>query len=210
MAQTAPASDGATNDPLLRPFRLKHLTLRNRIMSTSHASGLAEGGMPGERYQRYHEAKARGGIALTMFGGSSTVSPDSAWSLPQINLHDERVVEHFQQFTRRVHARGAALMCQMSHVGGRGEPYAGAALPPIGPSPVRETLHRAFAKEMDECDIARVVADFAEAAARCKEGGLDGIETFTAPTSSASSSRPRPTAARIAMAARSRTAVALG
>ena len=178
MAETAPSSDGAASDPLLQPFRLKHLTFKNRIMSSSHACGLAEGGMPGERYQRYHEAKARGGIALTMFGGSSNVSPESAWTLPQIELHDERVVAHFQAFAQRIHAHGAALMCQVSHVGGRAEPYAGAALPPIGPSPVRETLHRAFAREMDERDIARVVADFAEAAARCKEGGLDGIETF--------------------------------
>ena len=168
----------ATSDPLLQPFRLKHLTLKNRIMSTSHACGLVEDGMPSERYQRYHEAKAKGGLALTMFGGSSNISPESAWQLPQINLYDERVVEHFQRFSRRIHAHGAALMCQVSHVGGRGEPYAGAALAPIGPSPVRETLHRAFAKEMDEHDIARVVSDFAEAAARCKEGGLDGIETF--------------------------------
>ena len=178
MAETAPVFHDTASDPLLQPFRLKHLTLKNRIMSTSHACGLVEDGMPSERYQRYHEAKARGGLALTMFGGSSNVSPESAWSLPQINLYDERVVEHLQRFSRRVHAHGAALMCQVSHVGGRGEPYAGAALAPIGPSPVRETLHRAFAKEMDEHDIARVVADFAEAAARCKEGGLDGIETF--------------------------------
>ena len=55
--------------------RLKHLVFRNRIMSTSHASGLAEGGMPAERYQRYHEAKARGGIALTMFGRARRTSP---------------------------------------------------------------------------------------------------------------------------------------
>ena len=178
MTETAPVSQDATGDPLLQPFRLKHLTLKNRIMSTSHACGLVEDGMPSERYQRYHEAKARGGLALSMFGGSSNVSPESAWSLPQINLYDERVVEHLQRFSRRIHAHGAALMCQVSHVGGRGEPYAGASLAPIGPSPVRETLHRAFAKEMDEHDIVRVVADFAEAAARCKEGGLDGIETF--------------------------------
>ena len=178
MAETAPVFQDATSDPVLQPFRLKHLTLKNRIMSTSHACGLVEDGMPSERYQRYHEAKARGGLALTMFGGSSNVSPESAWQLPQINLYDERVVEHFQRFAQRIHAHGAALMCQVSHVGGRGEPYAGAALAPIGPSPVRETLHRAFAREMDEHDIARVVADFAEAAARCKEGGLDGIETF--------------------------------
>ncbi|MDD9990261.1 MAG: NADH:flavin oxidoreductase [Rhodospirillales bacterium] len=178
MAETAPVTQDAKSDPLLQPFRLKHLTLKNRIMSTSHASGLVDGGMPGERYQRYHEAKAKGGLALTMFGGSSNVSPESAWGLAQINLYDERVVEHFLRFSRRIHAHGAALMCQVSHVGGRGEPYAGAALAPIGPSPVRETLHRAFAREMDEHDIARVVADFAEAAARCEEGGLDGIETF--------------------------------
>ena len=178
MPQSETSSRQAVSDPLLQPFRLKHLVLKNRIMSTSHACGLAEGGMPSERYQRYHETKAKGGIALTMFGGSSNVSPESAWQLPQINLYDERVVEHFQRFSRRIHAHGAALMCQVSHVGGRGEPYAGAALAPIGPSPVRETLHRAFAREMDERDIARVVADFAEAAARCKEGGLDGIETF--------------------------------
>ena len=178
MSQTAPVPDDTTSDPLLRPFRLKHLTLKNRIMSTSHACGLVEDGMPSERYQRYHEAKARGGLALTMFGGSSNVSPESAWQLPQINLYDERVVDHFQRFSGRIHGHGAALMCQVSHVGGRGEPYAGSALAPIGPSPVRETLHRAFAREMDERDIARVVADFAEAAARCKEGGLDGIETF--------------------------------
>ena len=36
-------------DPLLQPFTLKHLTLRNRVMSTSHACGLEEdGGMPAE------------------------------------------------------------------------------------------------------------------------------------------------------------------
>ena len=179
MPQIAPTLHGITNDPLLQPFRLKHLTFRNRIMSTSHACGLAEGGMPAERYQRYHEAKAKGGIALTMFGGSSNVSPDSQWNFPQINLHDEHIVEHFQRFSNRIHARGAHLMCQISHVGGRGEPYAGARLVPIGPSPLRETLHRAFAKEMDQHDIERVVADYARAAARCKEGGLDGVETLT-------------------------------
>jgi 2,4-dienoyl-CoA reductase-like NADH-dependent reductase (Old Yellow Enzyme family) len=46
-------------------------------MSTSHACGLHDAGMPAERYQRYHEEKAIGGIALSMFGGSSNVAPDS-------------------------------------------------------------------------------------------------------------------------------------
>ena len=70
--------DKTSPDPLLQPFQLGHLKLRNRIMSTSHAIGFGEGGMPTGRYQRYHEAKAQGGIGLTMFGGSTNVSRDSA------------------------------------------------------------------------------------------------------------------------------------
>ena len=111
MAETAPAAPGTASDPLLQPFRLKHLTLKNRIMSTSHACGLAEGGMPGERYQRYHEAKGRGGLALTMFGGSSTVSPDSAWALPQIELHDARVVDRISSSSRGASTRMARASC---------------------------------------------------------------------------------------------------
>ena len=59
-----------SSDPLFQPLKIKHLTLKNRIMSTSHACGMDDDGLPGERYQRYHEEKAKGGLALTMFGGS--------------------------------------------------------------------------------------------------------------------------------------------
>ena len=58
-------------DPLLQPLTIRHLTLRNRIMSSSHASTMDDGGMPAARYQAYHAEKARGGLALTMFGGST-------------------------------------------------------------------------------------------------------------------------------------------
>lgn len=165
-------------DPLLRPFRLKHLTLKNRIMSTSHACGLHDGGMPAERYQRYHEEKAKGGIALSMFGGSSNVAPDSPNTFEQLNVGTDACIPYLQEFSARMHRHGAALMCQITHLGRRGNAYADHWLPMISASPSRETLHRSFAREMDEHDIARVVAAFGAAAKRCKEGGLDGIETL--------------------------------
>ncbi|MCP5155938.1 MAG: FAD-dependent oxidoreductase [Ectothiorhodospiraceae bacterium] len=168
-----------STDPLLQPLQLKHLRLRNRIMSTSHACGLEEGGMPRERYQRYHEEKARGGIALTMFGGSSNVAPDSPNVFRQLDVGVDAIIPHLQQFAARVHGHGAALMCQITHLGRRGESYGGHRLPMIAPSPIRETLHRAFPREMDAHDIARVIDAYAQAAWRCKEGGLDGIETLT-------------------------------
>ena len=64
-------------DPLLQPFQLKHLTLKNRIMTTSHEPAYPEDGMPKERYRAYHEERAKGGIALAMTAGSSAVSKDS-------------------------------------------------------------------------------------------------------------------------------------
>ena len=73
-------------DPLLQPFQLKHLTLKNRVMSTAHAPAYVEDGLPKQRYQLYHEEKAKGGLALTMFGGSSSVAADSPSSFGQIDI----------------------------------------------------------------------------------------------------------------------------
>lgn len=168
----------SSNDPLLQPFKLKHLTLKNRVMSTSHACGLDENGLTGNKYQAYHEEKARGGLALTMFGGSASVAPDSLWPSGQVDVSTDAIIPLFEQFAAKVHHHGCALMCQISHLGRRAECYAGEWLPAIGPSPIRETLHRSFPKTMDRHDIDRVIKAYGAAARRCRDGGLDGIETL--------------------------------
>lgn len=57
------------NDPLLQPYQLKHLTLRNRIMITAHEPAYAEDGMPKAAYRAYHAERAKAGIAMTMTAG---------------------------------------------------------------------------------------------------------------------------------------------
>lgn len=163
-------------DPLLQPFQLKHLTLKNRVFSSSHAPSYADDGMPQERYQLYHEEKAKGGIGMTMFGGSSTVDIDSPASFGQLDVSSDRVIPYFQQLADRVHAHGAATMCQITHMGRRTSAYVGDWLTTIAPSPVREPAHRSFPKQMEQFDIDRVVQAFGAAAWRCKMGGLDGVE----------------------------------
>jgi 2,4-dienoyl-CoA reductase-like NADH-dependent reductase (Old Yellow Enzyme family) len=168
----------STNDPLLQPLQVGHITLKNRIMSTSHACGLDKDGYPQEAYQAYHEEKAKGGLALTMFGGSSNVAPDSPNTFRQLHLGNDGCIPHLQKFAERIHAHGCAIMCQITHLGRRGDPYGDHWLEMVAPSPVRETRHRAIPREMDEHDIARVITAFGDTAARCKQGGLDGIETL--------------------------------
>ena len=168
-----------STDPLLLPYTLKGLTFRNRIMSTSHSEGYSDKGMPKEPLQRYHEEKARGGIGLTMFGGSSNVSADSPDVFGQLNFGTDEVIPYLQHFSRRVHHYGAALMVQLTHLGRRGQATVGPWLPTIAPSAIRETVHRSIPKEMDSYDIQRVIREYGDAAVRCQEGGLDGLETMT-------------------------------
>ena len=80
------ATAATTKDPLLQPFRLRRLLLKNRVVSTPHAPAYAEDGKPKLRYQLYHEEKAKGGIGMTMFGGSSFVAPDTPSVFGQIDV----------------------------------------------------------------------------------------------------------------------------
>jgi len=167
-----------SGDPLLQPFQLRHLTLRNRIMSPAHEPAYAEDGKPKLRYQLYHEEKAKGGIALSMFGGSTNVAADSPAVFGQLYAGDDDIIPWFRQLADRLHAHGTATMVQLTHMGRRTVSDDGDWLPTIAPSSVREPAHRSFPKEMDEADIRRVVAAFGEAARRCREGGLDGLEVM--------------------------------
>ncbi|MGH6898781.1 MAG: N-methylproline demethylase, partial [Geminicoccaceae bacterium] len=161
---------------LLQPFQLRHLTLRNRIMSTSHEPAYAEAGRPGLRYRLYHEEKAKGGIALTMIGGSAVVAPDSPPAFGNLHLWDDRIVPNLRALALRVHAHGAAVMCQITHLGRRTYWNKADWLPVLAPSPVREPAHRSFPKAMEEHDIRRIVRAYGAAARRCREGAMDGLE----------------------------------
>jgi 2,4-dienoyl-CoA reductase-like NADH-dependent reductase (Old Yellow Enzyme family) len=152
------------------------MKLRNRIFSSSHAPGYNTDGTPNERYIAYHEEKAKGGIGLTMIGGSSNVSPDSPSLWGQLNFGSDAIIEPMIQMTERIHEHDTAVMCQITHMGRRNVSNDGDWLPTISPSSVREPMHRFWPKQMELFDIRRVVSDFADAAKRARSGGLDGIE----------------------------------
>jgi 2,4-dienoyl-CoA reductase-like NADH-dependent reductase (Old Yellow Enzyme family) len=168
-----------TSDPLLEPFRLRHLTLRNRVVSTSHEPAYSEDGMPKERYLRYHEEKARGGVGLTMIGGSAVVSPDSPPAFGNLQLHRDEIVPWLRRLADVVHEHDTAVMTQVTHLGRRSSNFAGDWLPLVYPSRLREPAHRSFPKVAEDWDLDRIVTDFATAAARCQEAGLDGIELMS-------------------------------
>lgn len=96
-------------DPLLEPYQLRHLTVRNRVVSTSHESASTEDGMLKDHDRLYHLEKARGGVGLTMVGGSAVVSPDSPPAFGNIPLYKDEVVPWLRRLADDVHGAGAAV-----------------------------------------------------------------------------------------------------
>lgn len=165
-----------SNDPLLQPYQLKHLTLRNRIIVTSHEPAYPEDGMPKERYRAYTVERAKGGVAMTMTAGSAAVSKDSPPVFNNLLAYKDEIVPWVRDMTDAVHEQGAAIMIQLTHLGRRTRWDKGDWLPVVAPSHQREASHRSFPKKMEDWDIARIIKDFADAAERMKAGGMDGVE----------------------------------
>ena len=165
-----------TKDPLLQPFQLRHLLIRNRIISTAHEPAYSEDALPKLRYQLYHEEKAKGGIGMTMFGGSTLVDRDSPPAFGNLYAGSDEIVPYFHQLAERVHKHNCVLMCQITHLGRRTSPYVNDWLPTIAASCVREAAHRSFPKVMEQEDMARVAKAYGAAARRCLEGNIDGVE----------------------------------
>ncbi|OLP58816.1 N-methylproline demethylase [Xaviernesmea oryzae] len=171
-----PLAQQNARDPLLQPFQLKHLTLRNRIMSTAHEPAYSEDGMPKDRYRLYHVEKAKGGVAMTMTAGSAIVSEDSPPAFGNLFAFRDEIVPWMKRLADECHEHGTAVMIQLTHLGRRTSWNKGDWLPVLSPSPVKEAAHRAMPKTIEDWDIDRIVADYAAAAQRMQEAGLDGIE----------------------------------
>ncbi|MCF6317000.1 MAG: NADH:flavin oxidoreductase [Marinosulfonomonas sp.] len=165
-----------SSDPLLSPYQLKHLTLKNRVMTTSHEPAYPEDGMPKERYAAYHAERAKAGVALAMTAGSATVSKDSPPVFNNILAYKDEVVPWIQNLTDACHEHGCAVMIQLTHLGRRTVWNKGDWLPSVSSSKHREPAHRAFPKLIEDWDIERIITDFADAAERMQAGGMDGIE----------------------------------
>ena len=165
-----------SKDPLLQPFQLKHLTLKNRIMTTSHEPAYPEDGMPKDRYAAYHAERAKAGVALAMTAGSAAVSRDSPPAFNNVLVYDDKVVPWIQRLTDGCHEHGCAVMIQLTHLGRRTTWNKGDWLPSVSSSRHREPAHHAFPKLIEDWDIERIITEFADAAERMQAGGMDGIE----------------------------------
>lgn len=153
----------ALYDNLFEPLTIGPTSLRNRIVRSPHGTGLA-----GEDLIAYHEARAKGGVAMSTIQATGVHK-----SAPQgIPLHTDKCKPFLTEIADRMRPHGMKLFIQLYHPGagmqGMPENWSASAVPnPMaGVVPI----------EMTKAMIDDVVASFASAAARVRDCGLDGID----------------------------------
>ncbi len=166
---------------LFQPITLNKVTVKNRVMSTAHAEVYPVDGMPQEQYIKYYEEKAKGGLGLAVCGGSSPVSKDSPWIWwKSVNLTTDEVIPHLNNLATAMHKHGSRIMIQITHMGRRTNYYGGDWPHLVTPSGIKEPVHRGYAKTIEHHEIKRIVEDFASAAHRVQQAGMDGVEISAA------------------------------
>ena len=113
------------------------------------------------------------------FGGATAVSVENSFHYGQINGSIDRVIPQYRRMAAAIHRHGAKCTVQLTH-GGRRERWDDVNwLPAFAPSPLARTSHRRFPPRWKTTTSARIVADYAQAVRRAKEGDLDGVEIST-------------------------------
>lgn len=189
------ASRGTRYSSLMSAGRIGTLELKNRIIVTAMGVSLAnDDGTVSDRLIDYHVAQAEGGAGLIVMGVTGVAWPVGAVQPNQTAISDDRFLPGLVRLTDAVHAAGGRIAAQLHHGGlvaaysaQDDHPLWAPAIPPPfkGDFPdyfLPEEM-AAFAggkvpqvKVLTPDDIAVVIGQFAAAAVRAKQAGIDGIE----------------------------------
>ena len=150
---------------LFSPLEVGPLTLKNRIVRSAHGTMLA-----GEKLIAYHEARAAGGVALSTL--EATGVHRGAPSLTP--LYSDACIPFFRELMARMRPYGMAMFQQIYHSGSATRPKKSATQ--ISASAIPNPMVGGIPFEMTTSEIAEIVEAFGDAAWRCREGGLDGID----------------------------------
>jgi len=159
---------------LFTPLAVGPIRLANRIVFSAHLTNYAVDGLPSEQHAAYYAERAKGGAGLIITEEHSTHATD--WPYEKlIHGFNPAVLEGYRRITDAVHAHGTPILAQLNHNGGQASSMY-SRLPVWAPSPIADPLFREVPKAVTESEIAQIVAGYADVAARCIEGGFDGVE----------------------------------
>lgn len=156
-----------------KPIRIGAIELKNRIVRPAHGTVIGKGTM-NDALIAYHEARARGGAALSILEVGS-VHPTSAFCL---NIFDPAIEGGMRKLVDAVAPHGMKLFQQLWHAGHHIIPADGS--PPWAPSDVVSAEVGVVPQPMTKTMIDTVIGAYVDAALRMERCGLDGVDVHCA------------------------------
>ncbi len=161
---------------LLTPFKLKNLTLKNRIILPPMATSKAgENGEISDDILSYYDEKTKNKDLALVIIEHSFIREDGRANPHQMSVAKDSMVEGLKKLAKVLHDNDTLAVMQINH--------AGAVAKPNGDMPhlLAPSLDaQRNAHEMTKTDIYELIEDFATAAKRVKDAGFDGVEIHSA------------------------------
>jgi 2,4-dienoyl-CoA reductase-like NADH-dependent reductase (Old Yellow Enzyme family) len=159
---------------LLSPVDLGPVRLRNRVVSTSHQTGLVHDHLPTDDLVAYHVARARGGVG-GIFLEATAVDPSGLLTSHTLGGFLPGIVAGYRRLADAIHQHDARLLVQLFH-GGREQISAAPRAPAVAPSAVPSARFACEPRALTAAELRALVDGYATAARHCRDGGIDGIE----------------------------------
>jgi 2,4-dienoyl-CoA reductase-like NADH-dependent reductase (Old Yellow Enzyme family) len=172
---------------LFDPFRLKDVTLRNRVAVSPMCQYSSEDGFPNDWHFVHLGSRAVGGAGLVIVEATA-VSPEGRISPADSGIYLDAHVEPFAKISRFLKAHGAAPGIQIAHAGRKASarrPWEGDNHIETGDGGWETIAPSAIAfggslpkvpRAMSLQDIERVKRDFVAAAKRALAAGFEWLE----------------------------------
>lgn len=177
--------------PMFTPFKLRELTLKNRVVVSPMAQYSCVDGLPGDYHLTHLGARALGGAGL-VFAEMTAPSPEGRITPGCPGLYTESQGAAWRRIVDFVHANSSAkIAMQLGHSGAKGstrlgwegidQPLDGGNWPLISASS-QQYLEGVsdVSRAMTRADMDRVLADFCAATERAAAAGFDWLELHCA------------------------------
>ncbi len=176
--------------PMFTPFKLRGMTVPNRVVVSPMAMYSAADGMPGDFHLVHFGARALGGAGL-LYTEMTCTSPDARITPGCAGLWNESQRDAWKRVVDFVHANsGAKMGIQLGHAGRKGstqlgwqqmdEPLVAGNWPLLSASALPYLPHSQVPRAMTRADMDRVRDDFVAATRRAAEAGFDILELHCA------------------------------
>jgi len=165
---------------LLKPLKVRSMTLANRLVLPPMATAKAEpDGKVSQALLDYYAEKSSGGYLSLIIIEHSYITPDGKASENQLSVSDDTIIPGLRKLADIIHRNGSRAAMQINHAGSAAQKEV-TGTTPLAPSAVANPRRGDMPREMSQTEMSDIVSAFKNASRRVKEAGFDAVEIHSA------------------------------